>query len=79
MDAAAENPGAPGAIPRPRRIITTLFELIAAINEQVDPGEDDLVLAAVLHLWQTSRVSFLGEAPDGAVFWAASLTEDGAG
>jgi hypothetical protein len=64
MDAAAENPGAPGAIPRPRRIITTLFELIAAINEQVDPEEEALVMAAVLHLWQTSRVTFLGALTD---------------
>ena len=40
-------------------ITTTLFDLIAALNDQVKPGEEDVVTAAVVHLCQTGRLRFL--------------------
>ncbi len=41
-------------------IITTLYDLIAAHNEQVEPWEDDVVTAAVVHLCNTGSLRFLG-------------------
>jgi hypothetical protein len=42
-------------------IKTTLYDLIAAINSEVDPEEDYLVVATMMHLLQTGRVKFLKE------------------
>lgn len=39
-------------------IKTTLYELIEAINAVVRPGEEDLVVPAVMHLLDTSHVTF---------------------
>ena len=48
---------------KPRETIkTTLYDLIAAINSEVDPAEDHLVVATVMHLFKTGRVRFLREA-----------------
>ena len=41
-------------------IVTTLYDLIAALNEQVEPWEDDVVTAAVVHLCNTGSLRFLG-------------------
>jgi hypothetical protein len=43
-------------------IHTTLYDLIAAINSEVTPEEDHLVVATVMHLLQTGRVKFAPEA-----------------
>jgi hypothetical protein len=43
-------------------IKTTLYDLIAAINSEVDPADDHLVVATVMHLLNTGRVRFLPEA-----------------
>jgi hypothetical protein len=40
-------------------IITTLYELIEAINAEVQRGEEDLVMPTVMHLLDTSRVTRL--------------------
>lgn len=40
----------------PTRI--TLYDLIEAINEEVEPGEEDLVVAVVRHLFETGQVRF---------------------
>jgi pyruvate/2-oxoglutarate dehydrogenase complex dihydrolipoamide acyltransferase (E2) component len=42
-------------------IKTTLYDLIAAINSEVDPTEDYLVVATVMHLLQTGRIRLLRE------------------
>lgn len=39
---------------------TTLYELIAAINEDVLPEEDWMVTDAVLELFETGEAKFLG-------------------
>ena len=41
-------------------ITTTLYDLIEAINSEVSPEEDALVIATVMAL-QSGRVRFLGE------------------
>ena len=41
-------------------IETTLYELIGAINEQVQPGEDRLVVETVLDLIDTGQITFPG-------------------
>ena len=47
---------------RPQEIIkTTLYDLIAAINSEVKPEEDHLVVATVVHLLKTGRLKFLKE------------------
>jgi hypothetical protein len=48
-------------------ITTTLFDLIAALNEDVSPGEEDLVTAAVVHLCTSGRLRFLGTPTDDEV------------
>lgn len=47
---------------RPRSLIihTTLYDLIAAINAQVSPDEDDMVLTIVAHLLKTHWLTYLG-------------------
>ena len=40
-------------------IITTLYDLIAALNEEVEPWEDDVVTAAGVHLCNTGNLHFL--------------------
>jgi hypothetical protein len=46
--------------PQGKKVIiqTTLYDLIASINETIPPEEDDLVTAAVTRLLDTGRVSF---------------------
>lgn len=39
-------------------IQTTLYDLIASINETIPPEDDDLVTAAVTRLLNAGRVSF---------------------
>ncbi|HEY5871521.1 MAG TPA: hypothetical protein VI542_39095 [Candidatus Tectomicrobia bacterium] len=41
----------------PVRITTTLYELIAAIQEVVDPQDDALVVATVMHILQSRKCS----------------------
>ncbi len=40
-------------------IVTTLYELIAALNEQAEPWEEDVVTAAVVDLCNTGRLKFM--------------------
>jgi hypothetical protein len=40
-------------------IITTLYDLIAALHAASTPGEEELVTAAVMDLCQTGRLRFL--------------------
>ena len=47
---------------RPPRLATTLYALLAAIQEVVGPDEDALVVATVRHLLQSGRLTWLGEA-----------------
>jgi hypothetical protein len=51
-----------GEAARPPRLATTLYELLAAIQEVVGPEEDALVVATVRHLLQSGRLTWLGEA-----------------
>ena len=46
--------------PRSLIIRTTLYDLIAAINAEVGADEDDLAIAAVVHLLKTHRLTYLG-------------------
>jgi hypothetical protein len=52
---ATAEQAAPAQLP----LITTLYDLIAALTEQGEPWEDDVVTAAVVHLCQTGRLRFL--------------------
>ena len=40
-------------------IVTTLYDLIAVLNEQVEPGEEDVVIDAVVDLCNTGNLHFL--------------------
>ena len=46
--------------PSRTRIVTTLYDLIAALHDSIAPGEEALVTAAVVHLLHSGRVKFLG-------------------
>jgi len=41
-------------------IRTTLYDLIAALNADVDPEDDALVTAAVVHLINANHARFVG-------------------
>jgi hypothetical protein len=40
-------------------VYTTLYDLIAAVNDAVDPGEEDVVAPIVAHLLRAGRAHFL--------------------
>jgi hypothetical protein len=48
----------------PTTMTTTLFDLIAALHDAVEEGEEELVTAAVVSLWDQGRLRFLAS-PDG--------------
>jgi hypothetical protein len=49
------------AYAEPTTIKTTLYDLIEAIGTEVEPGEDDLIIATVVHLLNSGRVKFTGD------------------
>jgi hypothetical protein len=51
-----------GGAERPPRLATTLYELLAALQDVVGPEEDALIVATVRHLLQSGRLTWLGEA-----------------
>jgi hypothetical protein len=46
-------------IPHPSLLHTTLYDLMMAIYETLEPEEEDLVVPTVLHLLQTGRITAL--------------------
>lgn len=40
-------------------VYTTLYDLIAAVNEAIEPGEEDCVVPIVAHLLRTGQGRFL--------------------
>jgi hypothetical protein len=51
-------------------VSTTLYELIAAVDEAIEPGEEDLVAPIVTHLLRAGRARFLRDV-DGEMLWDA--------
>jgi hypothetical protein len=49
-----------GQCSRRRYIHTTLYDLIDVLYDQIDPGEEALVLTTVMAWMQTGRLAFLG-------------------
>lgn len=49
----------PDADTQHRVIRTTLYDLIAAISDEVSPEEEELVVATVMYLQCTGRIRFL--------------------
>lgn len=41
----------------PGRLETTLYDLLAALNAAAGPEDEEVVLAAMVHLLQTSRIT----------------------
>jgi hypothetical protein len=39
-------------------LTVTLEDLIAAVQDSVEPGEEDLVVPTLIHLFQTQRVTW---------------------
>jgi hypothetical protein len=61
MPALATYPAPiPATASNPESITTTLYDLIAALNAEVDPKDDALVTAAVVHLINANRARFVG-------------------
>ena len=40
-------------------VSTTLYDLIAAVDEAIEPGEEDLMVPIVAHLLRAGRAHFL--------------------
>ena len=61
MPALAMYPATvPATSPEPTRITTTLYDLVDALSAEVDPQDDYLVTAAVVHLINSGRARFVG-------------------
>ena len=45
----------------PSCLTTTLYDLIAAIQEELSPDDDALVVATVVHLLRSGRLTWLGK------------------
>ena len=63
-----------GQAPGRMCIVTTFYALITALHESMEPGEDDLVTVAVVHLVKAGHVTYLdrplrgaGSQPQGAL------------
>jgi hypothetical protein len=54
-DSTLQTSGGEDAIPA--TITTTLYDLIAALQDVVHPGEDTLVVATMVHLLSTGRMT----------------------
>ena len=55
-----------GQAPGRTRLVTTFYDLITALHESIEPGEEDLVTAAVVHLLNAGHVKFLDRPLRGA-------------
>jgi len=58
-DSTLETSGGEDTIPA--TITTTLYDLIAALQDVVQPDEDALVVAAMVHLLCTGRITLLSD------------------
>ena len=45
----------------PSCLTTTLYDLIAAIQDELSPDDDTLVVATVVHLQRSGRLTWLGK------------------
>lgn len=50
-------------------VYTTLYDLIAAVDEAIEPGEEDCVVPVVTHLLRAGRAQFLNYV-DTETLWA---------
>ena|SRR2546428_14019760 len=48
-----------GQAPGRTRLVTTFYDLITALHESIEPAEEDLVTAAVVHLLHAGHVKCL--------------------
>ncbi len=46
---------------RTSSITTTLYDLMAAMHDIVDPGEDELVIATLCYQFRVGRIAFIRE------------------
>ena len=61
MPALATYPATiPAASAESTRITTTLYDLVEALSTEVEPAEDYLVTAAVMHLINSGHARFVG-------------------
>ena len=65
---ASERDGASGTV-----VYTTLHDLIAAINDEIEPGEEGCVTPIVAHLLRAGHARFL-RGVDVETLWAAPAT-----
>ena len=60
MHAAASDSTVPARAETARPVVyTTLYDLIAAVDEAIEPGEEDVVVPIVAHLLRVGRAHFL--------------------
>jgi hypothetical protein len=50
----------PAATAAPTRLTTTLYDVMATLQTVVEPDEDDLVVATVMHWLRTGRITLGG-------------------
>lgn len=70
MQAILPMPSQP-VYPKHVSIQTTLFDLIYAMQAEVEPGEESLITHSIAHLLRSGRVTFCGDSEP----WAELLAE----
>lgn len=80
MHAAASGRRVPERAATTHTVVsTTLYDLIAAVNDAIEPGEEDVVIPIVAHLLRAGRAHFLRDV-DVDMLWddqtAACLHEE---
>jgi hypothetical protein len=58
-----------GAGPPVRRMTVTLYDLIAAVNDSIEPGEEKLVGDIVIGLLRRNRAKYLRRVPGARGPW----------
>jgi hypothetical protein len=57
-------------------VYTTLYDLIAAVNEAIESGEEACVVPIVTHLLRAGRVRLFLRDVDGEMRWAEAAPAD---
>lgn len=63
-----------GIGPPARRLTVTLYDLVAAVNDSIGPGDDKLVADVVTDILRQNRAKYHGRVPGGSGSWAESAT-----
>lgn len=65
----------PATIAAPARLTTTLYDVMATLHAVVEPDEDDLVVAVVMHWLRAGCITTDGDVTMAAIDHRASMAQ----